>query len=65
MLGRVDIKLIVLWNSHYMHAALSHLHAQGCPMNNDNVIRLSPLLHEHINMLGRYSFLAPDDIANG
>jgi hypothetical protein len=29
------------------------------------VARLSPLLHEHINMLGRYSFLVPDAVAKG
>lgn len=28
-------------------------------------LRLSPLLHEHINMLGRYSFSVPDAVAKG
>ena len=27
--------------------------------------RLSPLLHEHINMLGRYDFTLPEGIAAG
>lgn len=56
---------IVLWNSLYMQAALSQLGGQGYPVNDDDVARLSPLLHEHINMLGRYSFLVPDAIAKG
>ena len=34
-------------------------------MKNEDVARLSPLLHEHINMLGRYSFSVPDAVANG
>ncbi len=27
--------------------------------------RLSPLGHEHINMLGRYAFTLPDTVARG
>jgi hypothetical protein len=30
-----------------------------------DVARLSPLLHEHINMLGRYSFSMSEAVANG
>ena len=59
------LNMIVLWNSLYMQAALSQLRAQGYPVNDDDVARLSPLLHEHINMLGRYSFLVPDAVAKG
>lgn len=59
------LNMIVLWNSLYMQAALSQLRAQAYPVNDDDVARLSPLLHEHINMLGRYSFLVPDAVAKG
>jgi len=31
----------------------------------EDVARLSPLLHEHINMLGRYSFSVPESVAKG
>ncbi|WP_326527093.1 hypothetical protein [Dokdonella sp.] len=34
-------------------------------MKNEDVARLSPLLHEHINMLGRYSFSVPEAVAKG
>lgn len=34
-------------------------------MNDDDVYRLLPLLREHINMLGRYSFSMPDAVAKG
>jgi hypothetical protein len=27
--------------------------------------RLSPLIHDHINMLGRYSFAMPETVARG
>jgi len=29
------------------------------------VARLSPLLHEHVNMLGRYDFTLPERVAAG
>ena len=31
----------------------------------EDVARLSPLSHEHINVLGRYSFALADSIAGG
>ena len=30
-----------------------------------DMARLSPLIHEHINMLGRYLFAVPDAVARG
>ena len=38
---------------------------KGFPMRDEDVAGLSPLLHEHINMLGRYSFAMPDIVARG
>jgi hypothetical protein len=35
------------------------------PILDADVARLSPLGWEHINMLGRYSFAVPDDVARG
>ena len=49
----------------YMEAALDQLRADGYTVKDEDVARLSPLLHEHINMLGRYSFSVPDAVANG
>ena len=34
-------------------------------MRDEDIARLSPLGHEHINMLGRYAFSLPDRIARG
>ncbi|WNA69025.1 Tn3 family transposase (plasmid) [Escherichia coli] len=39
-----------------MQAALDHLWAQGETLNDEDIARLSPLCHGHINMLGHYSF---------
>ncbi len=48
-----------------MDAALSQLRAEGYPVRDEDVARLSPLLHPHINMQGRYSFTVPERVANG
>ena len=59
------LNMIVLWNTIYMEAALDQLRADGYTVKDEDVARLSPLLHEHINMLGRYSFSVPEAVANG
>jgi len=59
------LNMIVLWNTSYMEAALNQLRADGFEVRDEDVARLSPLLHEHINMLGRYSFSVPDAVAKG
>jgi hypothetical protein len=59
------LNMIVLWNTLYMEAALAQLREEGYPVSDEDVRRLSPLLHEHINMLGRYSFLMSEAIAKG
>ena len=59
------LNMIVLWNTLYMQAALNQLRATGEPVNDADVARLSLLLHEHINMLGRYSFSMPETAAKG
>ena len=59
------VNIIVLWNTMYMAAAIDQLKLQGFLVKEEDVARLSPLTHEHINMLGRYSFTIPDEVANG
>ncbi|GAB3226332.1 hypothetical protein GCM10027295_19880 [Pseudaeromonas pectinilytica] len=59
------VNIIVLWNTLYMSAALDQLRKSGYPIQEEDVVRLSPLIHEHINMLGRYSFSVPDSVARG
>jgi monomeric isocitrate dehydrogenase len=49
----------------YIEAALAELRQQGYLVKDEDVARLSPLQHEHINMLGRYSFSVPDAVAKG
>jgi len=57
--------MIVLWNTIYIEAALKQLRKESYPMKDEDAYRLSPLQHENINMLGRYSFSMPDAVAKG
>ena len=59
------LNIIVLWNTLYMEAALNQLRREGYPVRDEDVSRLSPIMHEHINMLGCYSFFVPEAVANG
>jgi TnpA family transposase len=59
------VNVIVLWNTIYMDAALNQLRTEGFNVRDEDVTRLSPLGFDHINMLGRYAFILPDQIARG
>ncbi|EIM03885.1 hypothetical protein UUC_05061 [Rhodanobacter denitrificans] len=59
------LNMVVLWNTIYMEAALDQLRQEGFPVRDEDVARLSPLTHDHINMLGRYSFAVPEAVARG
>ena len=57
--------VIILWNTIYIQAALDQLRKEGFAVLDDDVARLSPLIHAHVNMLGRYSFAMPESVARG
>ncbi len=46
------MNMIVLWTL-YMHVALRQLQSEGFPIKEEDVARLSPLVFEHVNLLGR------------
>lgn len=50
------VNAIVLWNTRYIDAAVEELRAENYPINADDLQRISPLGHDHINLLGRYHF---------
>ncbi|XUK60442.1 DDE-Tnp-Tn3 domain-containing protein [Plantibacter sp. RU18] len=52
----IIVNAITLWNTRYINAAVTELRAQGHPIDDVDVARLSPLGHAHVNELGRYSF---------
>ncbi|HKM84158.1 MAG TPA: Tn3 family transposase [Candidatus Acidoferrum sp.] len=59
------VNLVVLWNTIYMDAAVKQLSAEGYEVQPEDIARLSPLGHKHVNMLGRYAFTLPDTVARG
>ncbi len=59
------LNMVVLWNTRYMEAALDQLKSQRVEVRLEDIARLSPLGHEHINMPGRYHFVMSEPIARG
>ena len=59
------VNAIVLWNTRYMDAVLSKLQADGNAIADADARRLSPLVHKHLNFLGRYHFSLPGDVRGG
>ena len=57
---KIEVNAIVLWNTRYQNAALDQLRRDGHDVRDDELRRLSPLGHDHLNLLGRYQFSAPD-----
>jgi TnpA family transposase len=53
------VNAVVLWNTRYIDAAVAGLRAADQVVAEQDVARLSPLGHAHINLLGRYTFTAP------
>ena len=47
------------------NAALEQLQAEGFPVQPEDVAWLSPLVFEHINLLGRYAFSVPEAVLRG
>lgn len=59
------VNAIVLWNTIYMEAALQPLRDEGVEVRDEDVARLSPLVHRHINFQGRHSFALTESVARG
>jgi TnpA family transposase len=59
------VNVIILWNTLYINAALEQLEAERYPLRSEDVARVSPLVFDHINLLGRYAFSVPDSVIRG
>ena len=59
------VNAIILWNTLYINAALEQLASEGYPISPGDVARLSPLVFDHINLLGRYAFAVPEAVSRG
>jgi hypothetical protein len=61
----VNVNAIIVWNTRYIESALQVLRNRGHTIDNDDISRLSPLGHKHINIVGRYSFVLPEEVKDG
>lgn len=61
-LGALGLVLncLTLWNTVYLDAALAKLRADGYPVREEDVARLSPYVRRHLNVHGHYSFHLPE-----
>jgi Tn3 transposase DDE domain len=59
------VNVIVLWNTIYMNAVIEQLRSERYSPKPEDVGRLSPLMFEHINFLGRCACALPDSVARG
>jgi len=59
------VNAVVIWNTKYMELALDAIEQTGEMVLDSEVQRLSPHGYEHINIVGRYSFVLPKEIENG
>ena len=50
----------MLWTTVYHDAAVRQLRAQGYPVLDEDMARLSPFVSSHLGVHGSYSFILPD-----
>ncbi|WP_067802194.1 Tn3 family transposase [Actinomadura formosensis] len=49
-----------LWTTVYLDSAGRQLRAQGYPVRDEDMARLSPFVHSHLGVHGAYTFALPD-----
>src|SRR5205807_3012240 len=59
------VNALVLWNTRYLDAALAQVRASGISVSPEDNDRLSPLLLDHVNVLGRYDFALTESVRQG
>ena len=47
---------VVVWNTVRMQEVITQLRAEGYPVQDEDLVHLSPARFEHINQLGKYTF---------
>jgi Tn3 transposase DDE domain len=59
------VNAVVLWNTRYLDAALTQARVSGTVVKPEDEERLSPLLLDHVNVLGRYEFTLKESVQKG
>ncbi len=52
----LDVNCVVLWTTAHLGAAVRQLTAQGCPVREEDMTRLSPFVGRHPGVHGAYDF---------
>lgn len=53
---------VVAWNTVYMTEVIKRLRAEGYPVQEEDLARLSPTRYEHVNPYGKYRFELADEL---
>jgi len=59
------VNAIALFNTRYLDRAVNHVRDRGKSIHDHELERLSPLVREHIELHGRYSFSLPEAVLIG
>lgn len=59
------LNAVVLWNTLYLGKAVSQPGETGTEVRDENLARVSPLMHSHVRVLGRYHFRLAESVAEG
>jgi TnpA family transposase len=59
------LNAVALWNTLYLDKAISHPRASGTEVRGEDLARVSPLMHPHARVLGRYHFRLDESVAEG
>jgi hypothetical protein len=59
------VNAIAVWNTRYIESALTLIPEMGEQAEESDVQRLFPLSYGHINIMGRYSFVLPEEVEKG
>ena len=56
---------IIYWNSLYLEKVFEQMRVEGIDCSEDMIRKQSPLIHEHINFVGKYTFCYEKELSNG
>lgn len=59
------VNAVVLWSTRNLDATLAQVRTSGATVKPEDIERLSPLLLDHVNVLGRYEFNPKKSIRQG
>ncbi|WP_422931647.1 Tn3 family transposase [Singulisphaera sp. PoT] len=59
------VNAVVLWNTRYLDAAPAQARDSSISVSPEDIERLSPLLLNHVNVLGRHDFALTESVRQG